>query len=67
LPLFNRQREKSYRGRYTYARRVMSAFRQIIQMGKGTKPLWAIMPLRKNREAYDAYWAGLDGQTMRIE
>lgn len=58
LPWFNRQREKNYLGKRTYAPEVWSEFNQRIGKVQGSCYIWAIRPTSNNSQ-YDPYSAGV--------
>jgi hypothetical protein len=57
LPWFNRQREKKFRGKRTYAPEVWSEFNQRIGKVQGSRYIWAIRPTSNNSQ-YEAYSTG---------
>lgn len=60
LPWFNRQREKKFLGRRTYAPEVWAEFNQRIGKVQGSRYIWAIRPTSNNSQ-YAAYSTGYYG------
>ncbi len=56
-PWFNRQRERSKEGHYTYDAEAERHLKQQISVGSGNRFLWAISPTQNN-EQYEAYAKG---------
>jgi hypothetical protein len=60
LPLFNKQRETKHKGKYQYRKNVKSEMSKRLNLGKGTKIKWCLLPWRANKVVYDAYLRGID-------
>ena len=63
IPLLNRQREKKWQGLYKYSAKSLARMRHVLQLGKGSKPEWAILPLPAS-ELHERYHTGIAASAM---